>query len=364
MKLNGLLAVLITGLALSGTTGAQDQEKAGDLFKTLDANNDGRLTAGEVSEDQKRFFERLLRVGDSDEDGVLTRAEFGKATAQNSDTPAPSDQRPGAGQPVRRPGQPGSDRARNPQEMFRRMDRNQDGKLALDEIPEPIRSRMKPLFERVGKDVITVDDLKTLAPRNSDRRPADANRPDGRRPADSARPGQPSRPEDTQRRGPAFFRELDQNQDGSLSREELERAATLLAKLDRNRNGKLEFNELFGFAGSGASGRPAPRPDRPTAGRPGDRPEPGRRPRRPEGERPPQNDRSESRSSARPDAGGTALTRLQQNFSRIDKDNDGFLSRDEAPDKLKENFDRVDRNGDGKVSVDEIRSLYERSRRD
>ena len=353
MRISNALAALMAGLVLTGTAAAQSDEKATDLFQTLDANNDGKLTAGEVSKDQKRFFDRLLRVGDSDENGELTRAEFEKATSRNTEAaPSPSDRRPESGQPGRRPGQPGSDRTRNPEEMFKRLDRNKDGKLTLEEVPEAFRNRIKPLFDRVGKDAVTVDDLKKLGGSTGRRPGGSSNRPDGNRPADSPRPGQPNRPGDSQRRGagPAFFRELDTNKDGALSKAELERATMLLGKLDRNGNEKLELSELFGF-GNGArpdgARRPGDRPQRPGSDRPGttDRPRrPGETPsRRPENTSP----------ERRPEAGGNSQARLQQNFKRIDRNKDGFLSRDKAPDKLKEYFDRVDKNGDGKVSVDE-----------
>lgn len=365
MRISNALAALMVGLVLTGTAAAQSDEKATDLFKTLDANNDGKLTAGEVSEDQKRFFDRLLRVGDSDENGELTRAEFEKATSKNSEaSPSPSDRRPAFGQTGRRPGQPGSDRTRNPEEMFKRLDRNKDGKLTLEEVPEAFRNRIKPLFDRVGKDAITVDDLKKPAGSPSRRPGSVANHPDGNRPADSPRPGQPNRSGESQRRGagPAFFRELDTNKDGALSKGELERATMLLGKLDRNGNEKLELSELFGFGNGGprpdGARRPGDRPQRPGSDRPGTTD----RPRRP-GETPSRRPETPSPEN-RPGAGGNSQARLQQNFKRIDRNKDGFLSRDEAPDKLKENFDRVDKNGDGKVSVDEIRALYDRSRRD
>ena len=46
MRISNALAALMVGLVLTGTAAAQSDEKATDLFKTLDANNDGKLTAG------------------------------------------------------------------------------------------------------------------------------------------------------------------------------------------------------------------------------------------------------------------------------------------------------------------------------
>ncbi len=35
------------------------------------------------------------------------------------------------------------------------------------------------------------------------------------------------------------------------------------------------------------------------------------------------------------------------NFSELDKDGDGKISKEEAPDRMKERFDQMDKNGDG-----------------
>jgi Ca2+-binding EF-hand superfamily protein len=351
MKLTGWLAaaLAVCGLGLAGNAAmAQDEaDKPGDLFKTLDKNNDGKLTSSEVSEDQKRFFDRLVRVGDTDKNGELTRSEFDKATSRDADNPAAAQtDRPDARRPASgRPGQPGSDRARSAQEFFKRLDRNADGKVTLEEIPEAMRSRMKPMFERFGKDEITLQDLEKLRPGSSNRRPAGQPGQNSRRPGDMPRPGNGQ--------APAFFRQLDQDGDGALSRSELERAATLLEKLDRNGNGKLEIIELFAGRGTGSiggrSGGDARRPQRP-----GDQPSQ-------EGRRPAEGGPAKDGRPRRPD-GAKGRSSGQKGFGQLDKNGDGFLSRDEAPGRLKENFDRIDKNSDGKIAIDEVRAAFSRSR--
>ncbi|MEM6330727.1 MAG: hypothetical protein AAF790_10805, partial [Planctomycetota bacterium] len=60
---------------------------AGDrLFGQLDANSDGLVTADEVTNDNRRLYDRLLRRGDRDGDGALSATEFAKALTP--DTPA------------------------------------------------------------------------------------------------------------------------------------------------------------------------------------------------------------------------------------------------------------------------------------
>ena len=46
----------------------------------------------------------------------------------------------------------------------------------------------------------------------------------------------------------------------------------------------------------------------------------------------------------------------------MDRDKDGAISKEEAPDRLKQNFDRIDTNKDGKASREELRKFFERSR--
>ena len=318
---------------------AQDSE---NVFTQLDKNNDGILVADEIPEAQQRFFDRLIRTGDQNEDGKLSKAEYA-ATLKNDEQPAgdpgrgpgrPGDRRPGAGF-----GQPGGQfQGRMTAEAFARMDRNNDGKLTKDEIPEQARERFAQMFERLGTDSIDLERFQALSRQGGDRpgqRGDLAQRPDGQRPpGDGDRPRIPGRdgnrpgPDGQMNRGPggapgfggpdgrpgfggpggpgfggqggpAFLRILDENHDGNISKEEALRVAKLFDELDRNNDGQLNMPELMGFAGDGFPGpmgregdrlQAGGRPDRPRIE--GDRPRgDGDRPRpegdRPEGARPP-----------------------------------------------------------------------------
>jgi Ca2+-binding EF-hand superfamily protein len=420
---------LLAGIALtwSASTFAQDNSpKPNDLFKQLDRNSDGKLVADEIPEAQARFFERLVRLGDADKNGELTQAEFDKATSENGDGPAARDNNTVG----RRPGAVG-DRSIDAAEVFKRLDKDGDGKLSKNELPEFMANRFAPLFESTGKDAFTLEEFQQLRQKlergrpeqgqqanpaevfkrldangdgtltieessepgrrivgallersgkgrdgsltlqefekaaaefgrkqqgtrpNESRRPqsdGDAKRSESDRPArdgDMQRLGQNDRP---QGGGPAFLRILDANHDGRLSRDELAKAVLLLEQLDQNGDGSLDMRELFGGPGPGQNGTNRPRPD--GASRPAEGLKPGERSRddkRPDSNRP--------RPEGRPQVGS-----IEENFERMDRNKDGVVNRDEAPERLRENFDRVDSNSDGKLSLEELRKVFEQSR--
>jgi collagen type III alpha len=43
-------------------------------------------------------------------------------------------------------------------------------------------------------------------------------------------------------------------------------------------------------------------------------------------------------------------------FKRLDKDGDGKVSKEEAPERMKENFDKMDANKDGFLTPDELKA--------
>ncbi len=284
-----------------------------ELFDKLDANKDGFVTSDEVPDDKQTIFERLLREGDANKDKKLTKEELvaGLKKAQpQAEAPATA-----------RPGGPGGAPNISPKEIFARMDRNSDGKLDKDEIPE----RMKENLARVDTNSdgnVDLAEFEKVAGFFAGRRPDGAP---GERPAE-ARPGQPAPGQGTPGLFAPVVRALDTNADGEISADEIAAAAKSLAKLDRNGDGKLSREEI----GPPPGGRPDARP-------------------------------GEGNPAARPGAGASAEEFIKR-LKAADTNGDGKISKEEAPDRLKENFDRIDTNSDGQLDESELKAMAERMR--
>src|SRR5262245_46841636 len=154
-----LVATGMLGLTSAAALAADEPSKPEDLFQKLDKNSDGKIAPDEVSEEQGRFFDRLVRLGDKDDNGELTKEEF-LAALEKSDRPVQGgglDRGPGFGGPGG--GRPMFD----PKQIMERLDKNKDGKLTKDELPEEGPGRMlRGMLERSGKEVLTAEDLERI----------------------------------------------------------------------------------------------------------------------------------------------------------------------------------------------------------
>lgn len=288
------LAFLVS-LASMGVAVAQDSPAAPAaadpaVFERLDTNKDGTVTDDEVGEEGKRIFRRLLRSADKNEDGKLTKDEFqaGLATDVKPTTAAPTGDAP---------------RMRvDPAQMFQRLDANGDGKIALDEVPAERKEMVERMLPRLDAD----KDGK-LSP--AEFKQFFAQQPGGAPPA--APTGDAPRPMGQ----PPLLTALDADKDGEISKAEIAAASEALAKLDRNGDGKLDRSELGPPAG--------PRPDAPPA----------------------------------TGNGGEMFLRFAM---QADKNSDGKISKEEAPERMKANFERVDGNGDGFLDETELKAIARR----
>lgn len=212
---SAMLAAMVGGGAAQ-SWGQDAAPDAGALFQRLDKDGDGKLTKGEIPEEQTRIFERLLRRGDKNSDGALTREEFVEANRpeERPDVPPAA---PGAG----------PDQARvDARQRFEMLDRNKDGKVTLEEFPEQARERMKPLFERLGKDALTLEEFSRFAGGGGGFRP-DPNE---------------------------LFRQFDKNGDGKLGKAELpaelrERFAPAFERAGKDELTREDFQRVAGPPG-------------------------------------------------------------------------------------------------------------------
>jgi Ca2+-binding EF-hand superfamily protein len=312
--MKSVLGFSVVVIALAGIASAvadDTQVTPDELFKRLDTNGDGKLTASEIPAAHRKFFERLLRLGDADKNGELTREEFDHAFKQTEQPVTDINKIGGLGAGSQGPGKFDAKR------VFQTLDKNQDGKLTRDELEG--RPRLLALFDRLGKEELTLEDVTAAL----------GGKPNGKKAKKHALATAESTANDSPEMSaadaahslPAFFQLLDTNHDGRLSEEELAKAGELFQKLDRNHDGFIDAKE-FQAAGS-------------VAGKDDEANSPTVRP------------------GKRLGKFGNG-NRIAQMIKRADTDGDGKISMEEAPPQLKKHFAKIDTNGDGFLDRSEI----------
>lgn len=318
-----------------------------DLFTSLDADKDGFLTKTEVPADRQRLFERLLRSNDKNSDGKLSREEF---TAKAEE---PRDAAPERTPDV------------DPAEIFKRLDRDGDGKLTKDEAPE----RIKENFDRIDLNSdgsIALAEFREVSARLG----AAAGRPG----ADSGREAQ------------AIFERLDANKDGKVAADEVPedrregflRAITRIDSDGDKAVTKEEFAKVYAIMRGGAD--PTTRPDARPAASGGPVPLIRLLDADGNGEISAEELANASKALLKLDRNGDGkLTREElqpppaggpeggprpeqiiRRLKQADRNGDGKIQKDEAPPGIAAIFERADRNSDGELDEAELKAAIER----
>ncbi|MCH2203221.1 MAG: hypothetical protein MK102_14730 [Fuerstiella sp.] len=229
-----LTSVVVAGLlAVTSPTEMNDE-----LFAVLDANHDGVIVSSEVAESQRVWFTRALRVADDNGDARLTSKELSQALTDPKPRKAPAQRRRGQRQRL------------DP----KRLDRNKDGMITLDEVRGPGKKRFQRLLDRTGKKAIAVEgffrmiergqDSKSMRESRNDSRARESEMKDTRRQTDKSTDNK--RRGDKRRPGASeLFRRFDKNQDNRITRDEApDRLISRFDRIDANGDGELTRQEL------------------------------------------------------------------------------------------------------------------------
>jgi Ca2+-binding EF-hand superfamily protein len=373
-----LAAILTAG---DGPAAPDDPESVRDVFLLLDrgpVHMRLRITiAGKSPQAVRRdYLDRLFQSLDADHDGKLTRAEFEKSplnTSRRGPTAKPlsakeaSEVVPAASLAAALERVAGEtlafrqdNTARKTDDMvFASLDADRNGVLTEEEILKALPSLLTK--DQDEDDCLTIDEF---------------NPPDAAAMAMAVLPGTPERPLATVSDllvdgagllfGPRLVRRYDRNWDGQLSPEESGLAPERFRAVDADGNGKLSAEELKDLHKQPPDVEAALELQPPA----GQSPQvkvlagPAMDPGRPDFAMYSFGDTQLALALRTFDPVGAALTDAQQQFNRLDADQNGYLDRDE----LKENvrfqrglFETIDTDGDDKIFWPEMET-YVRSR--
>lgn len=249
-------SLLLLSLVPFAANSSPADSPPGDLFGKLDRSSDGLITRDEINDTQLPLFQRALRVADRNEDGALSPDELKLAISDPK--------------PVELPGANVADRMRGFD--VKRLDRNSDGEITLEEVPEPMKERFEQLLDRLNLTSVPTDRLEAYMrgerPSESDSKQSDSKQSDS---SESMKPDAMEKmdtpkvehrrtqgqPDPKGKKGPApgsnvsnaVFEQLDKDSNGKLSADEIPRRMQQNFKsADANKDGSItqkEFDEAM-----------------------------------------------------------------------------------------------------------------------
>jgi Ca2+-binding EF-hand superfamily protein len=198
-------------------------------FRQADTNGDGVLDADEIQ--KSRQFRGLVKVIDRNGDGKITEEELStyldhlqelqKRSAAGCVTLAVTDQSRG---------------------LFDLLDTNRDGRLSVREMRQA--PKLLAQLDREGKGFITREDVPRSYRLEVRRGPANQGGPGGIAAFFDLYGGAGARVEaEAPQKGPLWFRKMDRNRDGDVSRKEFLFGDELFNKIDTDGDGLISLEE-------------------------------------------------------------------------------------------------------------------------
>ncbi len=205
------------------------------LLSAIDTNHDGVISESEIA-----VAAKSLMILDKNGDGQITADEMRPSFGPGGPGGPEGRRREEGG----REGGPGNNAAAELVKTLMAFDKNGDGKLSKDELPE----RMQGMFARGDADhdgFLTPEEITKMAAAQSqargggrgEERRGEERRGEGERRGPGGEGGGFRRPD-------AVMAALDTNHDGTLSAEEIKNAPASLKKLDTNGDGKISEDEV------------------------------------------------------------------------------------------------------------------------